>query len=157
MNPPYQVAPVAPRRPSWVAPVLAALAALVLLVVGVTSWAIVRMWPRDPVPTVNIAGVIYLNDDDPSWIEARRCEGQLGFNDLHEGAEVRILNADREVVAKGSLGVGFVTKFRATCRFQFAVAAPAGLGVYGISVGRRTPVQVTEEQASVGISLNIGR
>jgi hypothetical protein len=77
-----------------------------------------------------------------------RCQGQQGYSDLQEGAQVVIRDASGDTVAVDSLRVG-VKEDSATCRFAFIVHdVPSGKGPYSIEVTHRGEIAFTEDTAN---------
>lgn len=169
--------PRPPRRTRRVALVVAASAALAVVVTAGVFLATGDRRPAAPAPapqstapaTLNIIGALTLTLPDFTWdsnttdalgkVHAAVCNGQGGFNDIQGGAQVVVTNASSATVAVDRLsnGVPTIDGDRATsCVFRFSVAAPAGLGFYGVEVSHRGRLQYSEADVHRGLALTLG-
>lgn len=84
------------------------------------------------------------------------CAGKGGYQDLHGGAQVSVLDSAGAVVALGQLLPGTVGA--TGCVFLFAVIdIPAGKGFYEVTVAHRGGVRYAEtELATQTIDLSLG-
>jgi hypothetical protein len=159
-------APVPPRRPRWVVPLLAAVALVLVAGTAVTTWALTRdtraLPPAAPAAiaidgTLELDGVV-----GPGWKVGVECWGNRGYDDIREGAQVTVTDRDGAVLALGRLLAGVVTddprlEGAKTCVFGFTVlAVPAGKGIYGVEVAHRGIVRFEEAKLAAAIGLTLG-
>ena len=151
------------RRPTWVAPILAAVVAFMLIMAGAFIW-----FARKPATTQTVgqapagatftaSGNVWLQrSDDVLNIDGAKCEGMGAHADVRKGAQVKVTDSSGAQLGAGGLEQGYMVgegAFR-TCVFAFTVAGiPAGRGSYSVAVGTRTPVVHTEDEAHNGADI----
>lgn len=83
------------------------------------------------------------------------CSGSGGYDDISEGAQVVVTDAESKRVAIGRLNRGEPGQYQ-TCSFPFVVKdVPSGKGPYGIEVSNRGEVAFDEVTAGM-LSLSLG-
>lgn len=88
-----------------------------------------------------------------------------GYDDVHEGAAVAVLDAEGKTVAMGDaretglqVPSGSTSMTDAWCGFAFTVAdVPTGGDFYSIVIASRDPFRMTEEEIFDGPSLTLGK
>lgn len=98
---------------------------------------------------VTIHGDLNITRPARDWVRTNNpCvgDGGGGYDDVHEGTQVVISDADGTTIAVGALGVGVPVGLAsidkpASCKFPFEVVAPGGHDFYGVAVGKRGTVQ----------------
>lgn len=86
--------------------------------------------------THTITGSIDLIDPDETWTFGRGCSGDDGFDDLREGADVRVYDGARNLIANGRLDAGEATGTH-ICRFPFTVEDVPEVDFYEIEIANR--------------------
>lgn len=140
-------APVAPRRPAWLIPLIIAAVVLMLAIIGAGAWLLLAN------RTIDVAGDVAVADSATPY-DGSACVTDGGFVDIRRGAQVVIKNSAGAVVATTTLGSG-ISKGGA-CTFAFNVEVPTGSDFYGVELGRRGTVQFTADQLADGVHLTIG-
>lgn len=143
-----QVIPAAPVRRRRLWPWIAA-AGAALLVVAVAATLAVAAFGDD---MVKVSGTLTLVDKDAYW--SGNCAGTGGYSDIREGAQVIVTDAAGKTVGVGALSKG-VPDGSTVCRFTLDVSVPAGLGFYGVELGRRGSVKYAEQDLDT-VRLSIG-
>lgn len=157
--------------PSWLArhgqqAAVAVVVVLVLAFAGALAWIVTRPGPTPagtastavPAPVVAVAGTVVLQQGQFVWSRSTNaCQGQRGFADVAEGAQVVVTDAGGKVVGVGSLGPGVGqggstlgtsggAVVAAVCELRFTAAVPGGVGPYGVEVGKRGVLRYTEDE-----------
>ena len=85
-----------------------------------------------------------------------RCEGNGGFSDIHEGANISIFSASHELLGVGRLeaGHGDTSGYSAYCTFPFSISAPIR-DLYQIEIGNRDAYNFTGDEAG-DLRLSLG-
>jgi hypothetical protein len=84
------------------------------------------------------------------------CEGTGGYDDLSQGATVKVTGPKGHVLATTGLTEGVYRGDIGACEFTFRLKVPPNLQTYGISISHRGTIQFTEKQMKNGPSLDIG-
>ncbi|GLZ76653.1 hypothetical protein Afil01_14600 [Actinorhabdospora filicis] len=86
------------------------------------------------------------------------CSTSLGYDDIREGTQVTISDSADATVALGRLERGAVSNAYSACGFGFEIpGVPAGLGFYGVSIGRRGTMRYAEAELKGGrLELQLG-
>jgi hypothetical protein len=76
-----------------------------------------------------------------------RCEGALGFDDVHSRANVTVVDSAGKKLAVGHLGTGRLLG-GTSCRFAFRIPdVPGGETVYALRVGSRSDYDFSKQEA----------
>ena len=139
------------RRPSvWVLTAVGALA-----VAGIVIVLVVALSPR----SFTTEGTYDIQNDDSVVTNSDgTCSGGPGYDDIVDGTQVTVFDAQKNIVAVGNLNPGSLTD-STTCEYSFTIDdVPGGLKFYGVEVGKssRGVLQYTEKEMRADIGLKIG-
>lgn len=111
--------------------------------------------------TFTVSGVFTLTDSrsvDFDYDTMSDCFGIDGYDDIAEGAQVTVRDADGSRVGSGALGEGRLDTFSdtAACSFRFMVYdVPVSEGIYTVEVASRGEINFEREDAG-GLELSLG-
>lgn len=154
-----------PRRPSWVAPILAAIAAFALLLVGAFAWFATHARTsqtvgRAPADTFSLAGNVWLkNSADVLNLDGSRCEGTGSHSDIRQGAQVKVTDPSGAQMGAAGLQQGYMVGegFGRICVFAFTIdGVPSGRASYSVAVANRAPTVHSEDEAHGGADIILG-
>lgn len=136
------------KKRTWILPVT--IAAVLLVVAGVGAYF---LWPR----SLDITGRLVLFDKTYGTLnsDCTGSEASGGYKDLAEGAEVTVTDPTGAAVGLGHLGAG-KQAHAGECDWPFTVTAPAGKGIYGVTVAHRNGAKFSEADLSKPLVLSIG-
>lgn len=93
-------------------------------------------------------------------VEGAACNAADGYDDVAEGADVVVTDAQGATVGTAPLRAGtlkFIDNTNVWCNFTFIVKdIPAGGKFYKLTAGQRDPKQLTESDLHSSIQLQIG-
>lgn len=153
-----------PDRPSY-PPAMRRLAPLALLLSlvacgGGEDPAAEPSEPAEP-ETFTASGVFVLTDAssvDYDYETETDCYGIDGYDDIAEGTQVTVRDAEGSRVGSGELGEGRLDTFSdtAACTFRFMVYdIPVSEGIYTVEVASRGEINFRQAEAG-GLELSLG-
>lgn len=144
------------RRKPWLA---LAIGLAVVLVLAIAGAAVVLLVVKPFDRSVLVTGELVLEGSGIKYgYTSADCVGTGGYDDIHEGTQVVISDAEGKTIAVGGLLEGRATGvgIRPTrCTFAFSVKAPAGEDFYGVSVGRRGTTTYSAERLGEPLRLTL--
>lgn len=108
--------------------------------------------------TINGSGITALGATNNA---GEICTGTEGYDDITEGAQVVIRDADGKKVALGRLGLGHLAEngteyTNGPCVFKFKVSGvPGGSSIYSVEVSHRGEINFKQKEAR-GLALTLG-
>lgn len=149
---------VPPKRPRSRRLLYAGIAAVAVVAVG-AAVAIGALVLRTDEITVN--GTLVLAGSGIAYgRHTGICVGDGGYDDIHDGTQVVISDADGTTIAVGELGEGDPTagngRKPGTCTFAFSVSAPSGHDFYGVTIGRRGTMKYAADVLGKPLELSLG-
>lgn len=111
----------------------------------------------------DVRGMLTLNQVSDNTSKGDACTGRDGYDDIREGAQVKVSSDAGKVLGLGALKAGRAgqpledTGATGTCVFGFEVSGiPAGGGaIFGVEVTHRGVIQFTRDEAGT-IALTLG-
>lgn len=153
-DPSYSLAHVMPaqaprKRRGWLIPTAVA-AVVAVLFGGLALFLVFRGSGFD------VTGTLTLTDDKAIWSLGMDCQGSRGFDDIREGAQVIVTDADGKTVAVSRLGRGTAST-STSCVFPVEIkGVPGGSDFYGITVSHRRGLTYSADEIRQPLQLTLG-
>ncbi|MCP2327604.1 hypothetical protein HDA40_006111 [Hamadaea flava] len=155
--------PTRRARPLW--PLIVGTLVVLFAISGGIAFAIVKFAgsatpqasasPAAPTAFM-LAGTMVLSPSEFGWTrDPWNCWGRGGYDDIREGTQVVVTDADGKTVAVGQLGKGEPKAESTRCEFVFLIAAvPEGSQFYAVEVAHRGKVQYPRAELNSAITLS---
>lgn len=111
-----------------------------------------------PATTFTMRGAFTLFVAGANLAEGTPCKGTGMYDDLQEGAPVKVFDESGAQLASGGLrrGVFVAPQGTTACKFEFAVQVPDGPLGYGVAIGRHGSKPVASDVAHSWVFLSDG-